>query len=123
MLKMKPKENLEQEIKKEFQLERMILFSDAVFAIVMTLMAIEIRLPEFEGKITEDQFLDMLQHQGRNLMAYALSFFFIGVLWTRHLKIFSVLKDYDTGLIVRNLLFLFYVGLFPFRASDISHVM
>lgn len=116
-------ENIEQEIKKEFQLERMILFSDAVFAIVITLMAIEIRLPEFEGKITEDQFLDMLKHQGRNFMAYAISFFFIGVLWTRHLKIFSVLKDYDTGLIIRNLLFLFFVGLFPFSASVISHVM
>lgn len=116
-------ENIEQEIKKEFQVERMILFSDAVFAIVITLMAIEIRLPEFEGKITEHQFLEMLRHQGRNLMAYAISFFFIGILWTKHLKIFSVLKDYDTGLIVRNLLFLFFVGLFPFSASVISHVM
>ncbi|OAQ39561.1 hypothetical protein A5893_08170 [Pedobacter psychrophilus] len=116
------KETIEQEIKKEFQLERMILFSDAVFAIVITLMAIEIRLPEFEGKITEHEFLLMLQHQGRNFMAYAISFFFIGVLWTRHLKLFSVLNDYDTGLIIRNLLFLFFVGLFPFCASVISHV-
>ncbi len=115
-------ESLEQEIKKEFQLERMILFSDAVFAIVMTLMAIEIRLPDFEGKITELEFLQMLKHQGRNFMAYALSFFFIGILWIRHLKLFSVLNDYDTGLIVRNLLFLFFVGLFPFSASVISHV-
>lgn len=115
-------ENLKEEIKKEFQLERMILFSDAVFAIVITLMAIEIRLPEFEGKITEHEFLDMLKHQGRNFMAYSISFFFIGVLWTRHLKIFGALKDYDNGLIIRNLIFLFFVGLFPFTASVISHV-
>ncbi len=115
-------DTIEQEIKKEFQLERMILFSDAVFAIVITLMAIEIRLPEFEGKITELEFLQLLKHQSRNFMAYTISFFFIGVLWTRHLKLFSVLNDYDTGLIVRNLMFLFFVGLFPFSASVISHV-
>lgn len=35
----------ESEIKKEFQVERMILFSDAVFAIVITLMAIDIKIP------------------------------------------------------------------------------
>lgn len=38
------------EIKKEFQVERMILFSDAVFAIVITLMAIEIKIPETNEK-------------------------------------------------------------------------
>jgi len=36
----------EQEIKKEFQLERVILFSDAVFAIIITIMILDIRLPE-----------------------------------------------------------------------------
>lgn len=40
-------ETIKDEVKQEFQVERMILFSDAVFAIVITLMAIEIRLPHF----------------------------------------------------------------------------
>jgi uncharacterized membrane protein len=108
------------EIKKEFQLERMILFSDAVFAIVITLMAIEIKIPETDGKIQSD----VLQHQLRHLLptigAYIVSFFFIGVIWYQHLKIFSLVKDYDKGLVIRNLILLFFIGLFPFSASIIT---
>ncbi len=108
-----------EEIKKEFQLERMILFSDAVFAIVITLMAIEIHLPELphNEKYTDVSFLDALKHLAPTFFAYALSFFFIGQMWYKHLQIFSILKDYDKGLVIRNLIFLFFIGLFPFGAS------
>jgi uncharacterized membrane protein len=113
------KEITKDEIKKEFQLERMILFSDAVFAIVITLIAIEIHLPELKENehYTGTTFLIALKHILPTIFAYALSFFFIGLLWYKHLKMFSLLKDYDRGLIIRNLIFLFLVGLFPFGAS------
>jgi uncharacterized membrane protein len=116
---MKPIENEEitrEEIKKEFQLERMILFSDAVFAIVITLMAIEIHIPESEV-LTAESLPKALLHLIPVILAYMVSFVFIGTIWYQHLKIFSLLKDYDLGLVVRNLLLLFFVGLFPFCAS------
>src|SRR6478735_1826807 len=105
-----------EEIKKEFQLERMILFSDAVFAIVITLMAIEIHLPELgeHEHYTVSTFLTALKHVLPTVFAYAISFFFIGLMWYKHLKMFSLLKDYDRGLIIRNLIFLFFVVLFLF---------
>ena len=108
------------EIKKEFQLERMILFSDAVFAIVITLMAIEIRVPETESAITIESLPKILKHLMPVILAYMVSFFFIGTVWYQHLKIFSILKDYDRGLVVRNLFLLFLIGLFPFCASIIT---
>ena len=113
------KEITKEEIKKEFQLERMILFSDAVFAIVITLMAIEIHLPELgeHEHYTISTFLTALKHIIPTIFAYAISFFFIGLMWYKHLKMFSLLKDYDLGLIIRNLIFLFFVGLFPFGSS------
>ncbi|MDF3079227.1 MAG: hypothetical protein K0S09_3116 [Sphingobacteriaceae bacterium] len=114
-------QEFESEIKKEFQLERMILFSDAVFAIVITLMAIEIHMPEFEKKPTQQEFLHSLLHVLPTILAYAISFFFIGMIWYRHLKLFSFLKTYDGGLVARNLFLLFCVGLFPFGASLIAN--
>jgi len=108
------------EIKKEFQLERMILFSDAVFAIVITLMAMEIKMPETDSKITVEMMPGIIRHLMPVVFAYMVSFMFIGVIWYQHLKIFSLLKDYDKGLVIRNLLLLFFVGLFPFSASVIT---
>ena len=108
-----------EEIKKEFQLERMILFSDAVFAIVITLMAIEIKIPETE-RLTDQTLAKALVHLLPTLTAYIASFIFIGAIWYQHLKMFSLLKDYDKGLVVRNMLLLFFVGLFPFSASIIT---
>ncbi len=108
------------EIKKEFQIERMILFSDAVFAIVITLMAIEIKIPESEVKITAESLPKILLHLMPVLLAYIVSFMFIGSIWYQHLSIFSLIKDYDKGLVVRNLVLLFFIGLFPFAASLIT---
>ena len=119
---MKPIENEEitrEEIKKEFQLERMILFSDAVFAIVITLMAIEIKIPE-HIQVTNENIAKELIHLLPTLLAYIVSFVFIGTIWYQHLKMFSLLKDYDKGLVVRNMVLLFFIGIFPFSATLIT---
>jgi uncharacterized membrane protein len=107
------------EIKKEFQLERMILFSDAVFAIVITLMAIEIKIPE-GLELTTENLSHALLHLLPTLLAYVVSFIFIGSIWYQHLKMFSLLKDYDKGLVIRNMALLFFIGLFPFSATLIT---
>ena len=119
---MKPTENEEitrEEIKKEFQLERMILFSDAVFAIVITLMAIEIKIPE-DTELTAETMGNAMKHLIPTILAYVVSFIFIGSIWYQHLKMFSLLKDYDRGLVIRNMLLLFFIGLFPFSATLIT---
>ncbi len=116
----KEKKYLRDEIRKEFQLERMILFSDAVFAIVMTLMAIEIRIPE-SSPVNSETIPKLLVHLIPVFVAYAVTFFFIGSTWYEHLRVFSLLKDYDKGLVVRNLVMLFFIGLFPFSVTLIAH--
>lgn len=114
--------NVNEEIRHEFQLERMILFSDAVFAIVMTLMAIEIRLPEMENHTDVDSLLFQIEHLIPTVIAYAVSFLFIGSIWYSHLKLFSLLKNYDKGLVIRNLFMLFFLGFFPFSVTLVTRV-
>jgi len=114
------KENIQEEIHQEFQIERMVLFSDAVFAIVITLMAIEIRIPEGLKLSTSDEFMHALGHLAPTIIAYIGTFIFIGAIWYQHLKIYGFIKTFDARLVFHNLLLLFFVGLFPFSASLIS---
>ena len=108
------------ELQKEFELERMILFSDAVFAIAITLLIIEIKFPEIhKGASTHEIWLDFKPVLIR-FVGFVLSFFFIGIMWARHLKIFKYLQSYDNGVIFRNLVFLFFIVCFPFTASGLT---
>jgi uncharacterized membrane protein len=113
---MTEEKSIKDEIRKEFQLDRVVLFSDAVFAIAITLMAIEIRLPANSIEPLPEQ----LFHLTRVILAYTISFAFIGHLWYNHLHFFGLLKDYDRGLIVRNLIMLFCIGFFPFSVTLIA---
>lgn len=110
------------ELDEEFNLDRMILFSDAVFAVVITLMAIEIKLPDSMESVNDDYLAQLFNHLWPAFTAYVVSYIFIGSVWYRHLKIFKLLKSYDKGLVVRNLVLLFFIGLFPFGASIITRV-
>ncbi len=108
------------ELKKEFELERMILFSDAVFAIGITLLVIEIKVPEIPLGATSAEIVAAFKPTLIHFFAFVLSFFFIGMMWSRHLKLFKYLRTYDEGLIFRNLIFIFFVVCFPFTVTVFS---
>ena len=87
-------------------LDRMVMLSDGVFAIAITLSAIEIR-PEMKPGQT------LWQAWSTPLAIYVLSFFLIGTVWALHRTIVAYLRDIDavgTGL---NLLLLGLVALMP----------
>ena len=113
---------LESEIHHEFQLERAILFSDAVFAIAITLMVIELKFPEIKRGATREEIWSAIAPVIRNFMALTVSFFFIGMYWYRHLKLCALLIDFNRTFIILNLLFLFFIVLFPFSASTMMQV-
>src|SRR5258705_1793551 len=105
------------ELKKEFQIERMILFSDAVFAIAITLMALELKVPVIEHDVTDNELLKALGHLIFKLGGFLISFFIIGLYWTVHHRMFSYVESYDNRLLWLNLFFLLSIVLMPFSSA------
>ncbi|HTQ64322.1 MAG TPA: TMEM175 family protein [Puia sp.] len=110
-------DHLEKELKKEFQLERMILFSDAVFAIAITLLILEIRIPEISGNVTDKLLLQALAALGPKFVGFIISFMLIGMYWTIHHRMFGYVINYNQKLLWLNLFFLFFIILMPFSTG------
>ena len=108
---------LHNELKKEFQIERMILFSDAVFAIAITLMAIEIKVPVLEHDVTDHALLKALGHLIFKFAGFLISFFIIGLYWTVHHRMFSFVENYNGKLLWLNLFFLLSIVTMPFSSG------
>lgn len=89
-------------------LHRLVLFSDAVFAIAITLLAIEIHPPHAWNGIG-----DLLAKMGVKLWAYAISFAVVGIYWMSHRRIFERLRAANGVLDVLNFLVLALVALLP----------
>ncbi|MBX9783690.1 MAG: DUF1211 domain-containing protein [Chitinophagaceae bacterium] len=111
---------LHHELKKEFQLERLILFSDAVFAIAITLLVIEIKIPEIHTDVSDKALLHELKHLIPKFVGFIISFLFIGLYWTIHHRMFGYVTSYDKTLLRLNLFFLFFIALLPFSTGFYS---
>ena len=96
--------------------ERLVYFSDAVFAIAITLLALEIRLPEMHDP-TPRELGDALLGLLPQFYGFAISFWIIAVYWLAHHRIFRYIRAYDRRLQVINFLFLMWIVLMPFSAS------
>lgn len=101
-------------------LERLIFFSDAVFAIVITLLALDIRLPAVAEHLSDAGVVNGLTAIIPKFLAYFLSFFIIGSYWAGHHRQFNLIKRYDRRLLWLNLTLLAFIGLVPFATSLIS---
>jgi uncharacterized membrane protein len=101
----------------KFQLERISLFSDAVFAIVITLMMIEIKAPHLGHHIAFGEAFRELSRLFPLIMGTVLSFYLIGMFWTKHHKLMKYLNGYTPKLIWLNISFLLCVAFIPFSTS------
>jgi TMEM175 potassium channel family protein len=100
-----------------FEIERIVFFSDAVFAIAITLMVVDLRIPE---DITESGLSDALRQLSPHYISFLLSFLVIGVFWVAHHRMFRFIRRWDQGLLAINLLLLLTIAFLPFPTSLIG---
>lgn len=99
-------------------LERLVFFSDAVFAIAMTLLVLEIIIPE---GLDQEHLGAALLAAMLEFFAYAVSFAVISTAWMNHHRKFVVIRRYDARLQWLNLLLLFFIAVLPMPTSFLSN--
>jgi TMEM175 potassium channel family protein len=93
---------------------RIEAFSDGVFAIAITLLILEIRVPP---TAEHDGLAKALAHLWPSYLAFLASFMTIGVMWLNHHRLFTLIKTADDGLIAFNLLLLLGITWLPFPTA------
>lgn len=101
------------------QLERLKAFSDAVFAIAITLLVIEVHVPRLDT-LDDTAYLAALAHLIPSFMGFMLSFLTIGALWIAHHRLFGVLDGYEPRLMWPNMLLLMVIAFMPFATALMS---
>jgi uncharacterized membrane protein len=100
-----------------FEADRVLLFSDAIFAIAITLLTLELEVrPGLHGSTFTRGLRDLLPSLG----AYALSYVILAQLWLIHHRILSVIARVDYPVLIRNLAILGLVAVMPFPVRLLS---
>ena len=90
---------------------RLEAFSDGVLAIIITIMVLELKVPE------EPTLHALRDSVGTGLLTYVLSFVFIGIYWSNHHHLFQLVDNVDGTILWANLHLLFWLSLYPFTTA------
>jgi uncharacterized membrane protein len=104
----------------EHALERLIFFSDAVFAIAITLLIIEIHVPDLPRGSPDGAYFEALAHLIPSFIGYIVSFAVIGLFWMGHHRSFGLAVRQGPGIVGWNLALLGTIAFMPFSTAFLS---
>ncbi|SEM91541.1 Uncharacterized membrane protein [Sphingomonas gellani] len=102
------------------QLERLAFFSDAVFAIAITLLVIEIHPPHVHDPADTGAYLRALAGLWPEMFGFLISFYSIGNFWVGHHRAFSMAAHWSERLLLPNLVMLLAIVAMPFVTGFMS---
>ncbi|HUN23661.1 MAG TPA: TMEM175 family protein [Anaerolineales bacterium] len=101
---------------------RLEAFSDGMFAIILTILVLELSVPELENASFQAFWAGMVGLAPK-FLAFAFSFFIIAIFWINHHDVLHQIKKVDTKLLWLNMGLLFFSCLFPFITAFIGDYM
>jgi uncharacterized membrane protein len=102
----------------EVGIDRLLTFSDGVFAIAVTLLVLDLHQPTVSHGLLHAVLRDWPQY-----LSYALSFLVIGIIWAQHHWMFQFIRRTDHLFILINLLFLMWVAVVPFPTAILARYL
>jgi uncharacterized membrane protein len=103
-----------------FSVNRVEAFSDGVLAIVITLLVLEIKVPDLPFPAGAHEAGKALIQLLPKFAGFFLSFLFIAVFWVNHHRFFSLVREVDWGLLWLNNLLLLFLCFVPFPTAFIG---
>lgn len=96
------------------------MISDGIIAIIITIMVLELKVPDVSTDHSTKEVFGHLHHLLPYFISYAFSFMMITILWNNHHHLFSVLDKTDQRLLWQNFIFLFFLSLIPFVTAIVG---
>lgn len=96
---------------------RVETFSDGVMSIVITIMVLSLKLPDFSKEGTAWSIRHSLKEMLPYFGTYTFSFLMVGIFWINHHHMFHLLEKTDERLLLQNLFFLFWISLIPLSTA------
>ncbi len=100
--------------------DRLCTLADGVYAVALTLLVLDLKIPEIPG-LSDPQLSADLFQQIPNFVAYTVAFFVIGFFWMNHHRIFESVVVCNKWALQLNLIHLFFISLTPYSTSLIGH--
>lgn len=100
---------------------RVEALSDGLFAIVLTLLVLDLRVPELEKGVDPRALLEALGKLWPTLFAFVLTFALASSFWLLHHQLFHTVRFVTRVVLLLNLLFLLFVSLLPFTTGLVGH--
>jgi uncharacterized membrane protein len=102
---------------------RMEALTDGIFAIAMTLLVLELKVPDIPKSVSNHELMARLGEEGPAFFSFFISFMYCGVLWFLHHLAMHFVRHLQAAIVWLNLLFLMSISVLPFSCALLGHLI